>query len=225
MNIRKIIFLTLISVSFTLILVFLGGIGFVVFEPMNLQAATSTDTVTVSQTVVGEINVNCSSTASLPDVNGQSGGTATTTFGCTVESSSASGWELALKYDHKLYTDSGGTDKQFDEYTTSSTSTADYTWDAVGAGNEEFGFNVNSGSNVVSTFEDNGADTCGSGSVSDWHCFYPITTTDVKIAENTAKTASGGENYVVGLQDEAGSSNNLQSGSYGCTITATANNK
>ncbi|RLC39837.1 MAG: hypothetical protein DRH33_01765 [Candidatus Nealsonbacteria bacterium] len=215
MSLKKIVILTLLSV-------FLGGMAFLILEPLNLQAAT--DTVSVSQSVVAEINVNCSSTATLPNVNGQTGGTATTTFGCTVESSNASGWTLAIKYDHKLYTDGGGTGKEFDEYTTS-TIPADYDWDPVGAGNEEFGFNVHSGANVVSTFADNGVDSCGSGSPSAWHCFYPISTTDVTIADSNSPTAPSGENYVIGLQDEVGSSNNLQSGSYSCTITATATNK
>lgn len=220
MDLEKIVSLTLISVI-------LAMVGFMISEPRNIQAAS--DTVGVSQTVIAEINISCSSTASLPSVNGQTGGTATTSFGCTVESNSASGWTLDLKYDHKLNTEGGGADKEFDEYTTSS-SPADYDWDSVGSGNEEFGFNVNSGpdvGDVVAKFKDDGASSCGGAAnqVNSWHCFYPISTTNVTVLDSSEPSDTGGENYDIGLRDEIGSGNNLQSGTYNCTITATATNQ
>jgi hypothetical protein len=207
------------------VLIFLGMTGFVTLEPQTTQAAT-TSAVTVSQTVIGEIVVACDSTTTLPSLSGQTGGTATTTFNCTSTSNNATGWILTLKYDHKLRKGAGtSTDQYFDDYTTS-TDVTDYTWDSVGSGNEEFGFSVNSGTSTVLKYRDNGSDTCNTSTApSAFHCFHPFSASEETIADSSSPTVAGGELYVIGLQDEAGTSNNLESGSYGCTITATIANQ
>ncbi|MFC1789716.1 hypothetical protein ACFLYY_01930 [Patescibacteria group bacterium] len=199
--------------------------GYMFFEP-ELAKSDTADTA-ISLTVTGEINLNCSSTAALsPNIPGQSGGTATGTFGCVVETSNSTGYNMTIEKDQKLQI-ADVADQRFDDYTTSSAS-ADYDWGAVGGGNEEFGFAVNScasTTDIVATYKDNGADTCGGAGtqVNAWQCWTDIpTTTAVAVANRATATPSGGILTTFGLEAQAGASNNLNSGSYTCTTTVTA---
>lgn len=199
--------------------------GYIFFEPQLTKAVADTTGVTLS--VTGEININCSSTVALsPSMAGQSGGIATTTFGCQVETNDSSGYNLTLEKDQKLRI-ADVANQRFDDYTTSSAA-VDWTWDAVGAGNEEFGFNIvsaASSTDIVAKFLDDGSSECStSTSITAWQCWYPIPTnpSSEQVINRTTATPPGGTSITFGIQAEAGSSNNLQEGTYNCSTTATA---
>jgi hypothetical protein len=210
------------ALSLTLIINLIIFLSYVFFEPQLTKAVA--DETGISLSVTGEININCSTTAALsPAIAGQSGGIATTTFGCNVETNDDSGYNLKLKKDQLIQTAGGGADKQFDDYTTS-TNPIDFTWGAVSAGAEEFGFCVNSGADTTQRYQDSGA-ACNTGSnVTAWRCWDYITTnpTEREVANRASATSGGGSYTEFGLRAEAGGSNNLQEGTYNCTTTATA---
>lgn len=208
----------LISVL-TIGLIVLGGYPF--FEP-QLTKAQESDETGVSLTVVGEININCSTTAALsPNIPGQGGGTATTTFSCIVETNDSDGYNLKIKKDQKLMI-SDTADQRFDDYTTSSI--ADFYWSTTTATNEEFGFCINSGTDTLQKYKDDGASCNTSTNVTVWRCWNPIPTTPTNetVVNRGSATSAGGEETVFGLRASAGGSNNLQGGDYNCTTTATA---
>lgn len=197
-----------------------------IFGSSALAAATSTLT-TVTLNVIGEINLNCSSTASLlPSIPGQTGGTATGTFGCVVTTSNSTGYNLKIKKNQKLQI-ADVDDQRFDDYATSTTYT-DWDFTAVGDGNERFGFNIvscASTTDIVQGFRDNGANTCATGDdVTPWHCFAPIPSnpSEETVANRTTATPAVGVLTVFGLEAQAGGSNNVMQGTYNCTTTVTA---
>lgn len=186
------------------------------------DAVSTTTLTTVSLTVTGEINLNCSSTAAFAtQIAGQTGGIATTTFGCVVETNNSTGYNLKLKKNQKLMI-ADVANQRFDDYTT--TSVADYNWGDVGSSNEEFGFCVNSGTDTVQKYKNNGSICNTSTAPTVFHCFNAIPTSpgEEEVANRASATSVGGNTTVFGLQAQAGGSNNLQSGTYYTTTTATA---
>lgn len=217
----------ILSLIFTVSLLF--TFGYLFFEPEIIKG--DTDDTQIKVTVTGEININCSTTVSFSgNIGGQSGGNASTTFGCTIETNDTDGYNLQIEKDGLLHLDGeSGTDKQFSDYSTSTTP-IDYEWNYVNTAAEEFGFCVNSGTaaDVVQRYKDNGS-ACdqGGGSVNSWHCWdiLPNTasSTPRQVVDRTSgATPAGGLNTEFGIQVDVGSGNNLQHGDYYCTTTATA---
>jgi hypothetical protein len=216
------------SIMLTIVISLILCGWYVFFEPALAGAASSTANTAVSLTVTGEINLNCSSTVILsPNIAGQTGGTATGTFGCLVTTNNSTGYNLKIEKNQKLQI-ANVADQRFDDYTTSSTY-SDWSFAAPGSGNETFGFNIvscASTTDIVQGFRDDGSANCGTGnSVTPWHCFAPVPTTPATaqtIANRTTATPSAGILTILGLQAVAGGSNNLNSGTYNCTTTITA---
>ena len=208
------------NISLFLIVSLVVVSSYMFFEPQLVEAVG--DNISVTQTVTGEINLDCSATAALtPSIAGQSGGTSTGSFTCTVETSDANGYTLTLLKNQTLQTAGGGADKQFDDYTENAP--LDYAWSAPSAGTEKWGLNITAGADAEAVYEDNGADTCGAGSPSADHCWNEIPTTPAnQVASANAATGVGGTQTSFAIKAQAGASNNLQSGAYACTITATA---
>jgi len=215
------------TLSLTLIITLILSGCYIFYEPQITKAVDATTTITL--TVTSEININCSSTAALaPDIAGQSGGTATGTFGCVIETNDTDGYNLSIKKNQKLQI-SDAVNQRFDDYATASAAT-DWTWDPTLAGEEEFGFCVNSSASttdIVQKHRDNGTSDCAtSTSVTAWHCWHPIPTAALteQVANRTTggATPAGGVLITFGLQATAGSSNNLNIGNYVSTTTVTA---
>ena len=211
------------NISLFLIVSLVVVSSYMFFEPQLVEAVG--DDIGVTQTVSEEINIDCDATAALsPAISGQSGGSSSVNFTCTVETNNATGYTLKLEKNQTLQTSGGGTNKEFSDYTTTP-SPLTYAWVVPGSDLEEWGFNIRATSaDAEAKYEDNGADTCGSGSSSDDHCWDKIPTTPaVQIASSNTATAVGGTATIIGLKAQAdGATNNLQSGAYACTITATA---
>lgn len=202
--------------------------GYLFLEPEVSIAATASDDVVVSQTVTGEITISDASNETLSgDIGGMTGGTGNSSGNTTwtVTTNDTSGFSLTLKKDGKLNYDGGGTNKEFDDY--ASTSPLAYAWNSAGSGETKFGFNVTaaaSTTDVVAKYKDNGAD-CGSGNnVSDGQCWnqIPTTTDEETIVNRSTWTPTSGVTVSIKFRAEAGSNNHLESGTYQTTITATA---
>ena len=226
-------------ISSTLAVILIVSGGYLFFEPQlinggwenpfisSAEAATTTGLTAVSVTVTGEINLNCSTSVSLlPSISGQTGGTATGTFGCVVTTNATSGYNLSIKKDQKLMI-SDVADQRFDDYTTT-TAWGDWTWIAASNGTEKFGFAINScasTTDIVQAHKDNGSSACGtSTNVTALHCWSLIPTNPAleNIASRPTPTPAVGILTVFGLEAQAGGSNNLQAGNYNCTTTVTA---
>ncbi len=214
------------SLSLTLIISLVAIGAFIILEPKLTKGVT--DDTTVSLTVEDEITLVCSSTAALaPNIAAVTGGTATSTFLCTIETTDTDGYNLNIKKSQKLMV-ADVANQRFDDYTTTTAET-DWTYAAPGDGNETFGFCVHeaaSTTDIVADFRDNGADTCATGdSVTSWHCWHPIPTdaSYVGVANRIGTaTPAGGVTIEFGLQAVAGGSNALTGGSYYTTTTVTA---
>ena len=214
------------SLSLTLIISLVAIGAFVILEPKLTKGVT--DETTVSLTVIDELTLVCSSTAALaPNIAGISGGTATSTFLCTIETTDTDGYNLNIKKSQKLMV-ADAANQRFDDYATTTAAT-DWTYAAPGDGNETFGFCVHeaaSTTDIVADFRDNGANTCATGdSITSWHCWHPIPTdaSYVGVANRTGEaTPVGGVTIEFGLQAAAGGSNSLVSGNYYTTTTVTA---
>ncbi len=209
------------TISLIIIISLLAAGSYMFFEPELIKAVG--DETAVSLTVTTEITLSCSSTCVMTGtINSITGGTANGDFTCTVTTPDTSGWNLTIKKDQLLQTAGGGANKEFSDYATSTPLSYDY--DAPGNGNETFGFNLASSTiAAVDDFTDNGADTCGSGSVSDDHCwsYFPTTPTTEKVCSTSTPAASGAAvNF--GLRAVAGGSNALLEGGYAATTTVTA---
>jgi hypothetical protein len=211
-------------------------LGFMSMEPVVSLAGTGaspqSDAVDVSANVTSEISISSPTDVSMsPSIPGITGGTANNVGSPTtwnVSTNDTSGWELALQYNHVLRKGSGGSDQtEFDDYTETSAGTPDYSWGSVGSGNEEFGFNVSSGSEVIQKWLDDGSSSCNSsgGNATSNHCWSPLSTSNQKISEDTSQTSSSGIDTSVEFQAQAGSSNDLEEGTFTTTVTATATTK
>jgi len=217
-------------------LVAIVTMSFMLFEPVVSRAGTGaspqTDAVNVSTNVTSEISISSPTDVTMsPSIPGITGGTANNVGSPTtwnVSTNDTSGWELAVAYNHVLRKGSGGNNQtEFDDYTESSAGTPDYSWGAVGSSNEEFGFNVSAGANAIQKWLDNGSSSCNSsgGSATSNHCWSPLSSSDQKLAENSSPTSSSGVNTSVEFQAQAGSSNDLEEGTFTTTVTATATTK
>jgi len=209
-------------ISLVAIISLLAMGSYMLFEPGMIKAAE--DTTDVSLTVTTEITLTCDATSTLTGtINAISGGSATGNFSCAVKTPDSSGWNLTVKKNQTLQRSGGGVNKEFTDYTENTP--LDYAWTAPGAGAETFGFNLRAGTeDAVAKYTDNGTTTCGSGTVSNDHCWtkFPTTPTAEKVSSSASPTASGGDAVNFGLKAEAGGSNFLEPGAYTNTITATA---
>jgi len=217
----------LIKNIFTLLAVFLGGLFlFTAFEPVLLKAVSDSDDVLVSLDITGEITISDASDIVLSALSGMTGGTSTSgAITWNVNTSAVGGYTLTIEKDHLLYTNGGGADKQIADYTEASAGTPDYDWDAVGAGNEEFGFAPSAGADIVQKFKNSGG-VCNqaAGTVSDLQCWSPIPTTATQetLATSASGTGESGTDTSIKVRAEVGTGNYLESGTYTSTITATA---
>jgi hypothetical protein len=203
-----------LTLAFTIYFTAIGVFSF--FEPEISEAAD--DTVTISLTVTSEITVACDDTATLAGtINGITGGSATSTFACTVTTPDTNGYSLKVT----LQTAGGGANKEFTNYATNSP--LSYDFGTVSSGAESFGFSLDADTiSPVQAYKNNGA-ACNqaAGSVSDLHCWNGFTGSDQEVSNKAAAVGSG-ELTRVNLRAEAGGSNALQPGAYSNIVTATA---
>jgi len=180
------------------------------------------------QAEISEISLTCSSSVTgLSPINGITGGTSNGSFSCNAVTNNSSGYNMTLKKNALLChsTLGCGTDKQFDDYSTTS-DPLDYNWANTPAGAEYWGFNVSSSSYptaVTQRFKDNGT-ACNTGSnVTDGRCWtrIPTTPTTETVVNRSSATNPSGDNTYFGIRIQAGSSNALNSGTYTTTIVVT----
>ena len=211
-----------------LLYLFIFSFVYFILEPKTLKSATDTKYVTLNQEVTAEISLTCSSSVSgLTAINGMTGGTSNGSFSCNAVTSNSSGYNMTLKKTASLChsTLGCGTDKQFDDYSTTS-DPIDYNWANTPAGAEYWGFNVSSSSYptaVTQRFKDNGT-ACNTGSnVSDGRCWtrIPTSPSTETVVNRSSATDSSGDNTYFGIRIQAGSSNALNSGTYTTTIVVT----
>ena len=226
---KKNIFRLIKNISFlAFIYLFIFSFVYFILEPKTLKSATDTKYVTLNQEVTAEISLTCSSTVSgLTAINGITGGTSNGEFSCNVVTNNSTGYNMTLKKIELLChsTLGCGTNKQFDDYSTTS-DPIDYNWANTPEGQEYWGFNVSSSSYptaVTQRFKDNGTQ-CNTGSnVSDGKCWTRIPTnpTTETVVNRTTATSPSGDNTYFGIRIQAGSSNALNSGTYTTTIVVT----
>ena len=204
--------------TFGLAIYFAAIAGFMFLEPELTRAAT----VAVSLSVTTEITVSCDSTAALSGViNAISGGSATGNFSCTVTTPDTKGYSLKVKENHTLYNGSAGANREFTDYATGTPLAYDF--GTIGAGNEVFGFSLDSTTvSPIQQYQNNGGSPCNvAGSATTNHCWNGFTSSDQEISNKAAAVGSG-ELTKVNLRAEAGGTNALLPGTYSNTVTATA---
>lgn len=198
--------------------------SFTLLEPAITKAIT--DTVLVTLGITSEITISSPSDVTLTSIPGMTGGSSTSSaISWNIVTNDTAGYTLKIEKDHVLRKGTG-TNQQFTDYSEAAAGTPDYSWGAVGSGNEEFGFAPSSGTDVVQKFKNNST-ICNQsgGSVTDGYCWSPIPTTGgtaETIASSATFTPDAGTATAIKVKAEVGSANHMEEGSYTSTITATA---
>lgn len=210
------------TISLIVIISLLSFSGYMFLEPETVEAQDYDETV-VSLTVTTEITIACDATCPLTGtINSISGGSATGTFDCNVQTPDEKGYSLTVKKSQLLLTGAGGADKQFDDIASTTPLVVD--WPTPSAGNEVFGFNISAGTDAVARYKYSGA-VCGSGAITADQCWdlFPTTTDDREVANRTASTTVDGVITTFDLKAQAAGTNNLFPAGYETTVTSTAN--
>lgn len=209
------------TISLMTIIGLLAMGSYMFFEPEIIKADYYETVVTLE--VSSEITVSCNETCPMSGtINSISGGSATCNFTCTVTTPDVTGWNLTVQKDQLLLTGAGGENSQFSDYTENIP--LDYNYATPDAGNETFGFNLRAATvAAMDKFTDNGSTTCGTGTVSNDHCWADIPTTPADKVSSSSSPAPTGADVNFGLKAAAGGSNALvPANDYTTTITATA---
>jgi hypothetical protein len=198
-------------------------------EPSSVEAASASDTVNVQLDVTSEITISDTShmailSGTIPGMTGGSAQSASSTK-WTVTTNNSSGYQLTLTKNQKLtkvgtvYVADNG---DFEDYTTNSP--FDYAWSSPSSGAEAFGFTATS-TDIVQAFKNSGS-ACdqAAGAADGVHCWagIPTTASTIQVANRTSPTADDGSLTAVRFKAEAAANNNLESGTYTTTVTATA---
>lgn len=164
------------------------------------------------------ISINSPANVTLsPTISGISGGTGTGSSTWSVITDAAAGYTLSIKASTNPALQVGS--NSFADYTPAG-SNPDYNW-SVAATDSEFGFSPE-GSNVTSTYLDNGS-ACNTGALNTADkCWRGFSTTNQTIAQSSAANNPTGASTTVLLQAEVGSNKLQPAGSYVATITVTA---
>ena len=209
-------------IAITIVFILTSPLLFMLVEPQLAQAVTTTSTsITVNQSVTGEITLSCTTPVSMtPAIPGMTGGTGSGSSDCTVTTNDTSGFNMKLKASTSPALKTGS--YTFADYTPTTSSLPDYTW-AVASSTSEFGYTVNGNSNDLdSSFLDNGS-LCNTGSNTTTDtCWLNASTTDKQVGYRTTETSSSGSTVSIKFQAQSGSSHFQQEGAYSATVTITA---
>ena len=169
------------------------------------------------QQAVGFVAISAPADISLsPAITTLQGGAANGTVSWTVTTDNPGGYVLYAKAGAAPAMRSGA--NSFADYTIA-TSDPDFSW-SVGVGAAEFGFSPE-GSDVYSTYKDNGV-SCNTGSLeTTGACWDAFTTSNKLIADGPSNNPTGATT-TLRLRAEAGSSASQPAGSYSAQLTLTA---
>ncbi|MDD5433679.1 MAG: hypothetical protein PHE77_03460 [Candidatus Pacebacteria bacterium] len=153
-----------------------------------------------------------------PDIGGLSGGVSNGSTTASVITDSPSGYSLSVKASTApamaTSTDS------FDDYTPQ-TADPDFTW-LISNTTSAFGFTPE-GTDIVQKFQDNGVDTCNTGSTDTPDaCWYRFATSTQTIAQKTISNHPAGSATSLKLKAESGTNHIQIAGQYQAVITITA---
>ncbi len=152
-----------------------------------------------------------------PALDAEAGGQANGSGTWSVVTNSSGGYSLSIKANNSPALVSGG--NSFADYSPA-TADPDFVW-SVAANDSSFGFSV-AGSDIVSRFVDDGsACNAGSNQTTD-RCWDGLDTIDKTIATAGVANAPAGEDTVVNLRAEIGSSKSQPAGNYQAVLTITA---
>ncbi len=171
------------------------------------------------QMTASYISISSPSDVSMSPAISSGGGVGDGSTSWTVTTDDPLGYTLALS----ASTDPALTssDDGFSNYITASVGTPDFIW-SVAADHSEFGFTPE-GSDITSTYKDDGSN-CATGSLDTGsRCWDSITTTQKIIASASSANNPTGTGTTVRLRAEVGTSHGGQkAGNYTATITGTA---
>jgi len=201
-------------------------ISFIVLEPVVSHAID--DDFTVSQTITGEISFStpANDVTMSPAIASLTGGTSNGTSTVVVTTNNSTGYNMTIAFASAtaMYRNSGG--GEIDNYAPAAPVTPDFTFD-TGEAFGQFGYSVvgDSAAEVDPTFQDNGTDTCATGSSNTqgacW--FAPSTTAETIINRSNATLATGATTSVkFRVYVPANPSPTIPTGTYVATATLSA---
>lgn len=175
--------------------------GFMLMEGAVSNAAT--DNFDVTLTVTSELALACDNgPISLGSIAGMTGGTATNTALCTVDTNNDTGYTMTVNTDSANCLNNAT--NSIDDYP----SATPQTWNLGATTNAYFGFTVT------------GADKEAAFAAGYYRGFD--STNAITIASSTNETATGGTGTTLGFQVQLGSTANQATGAYVAPITVTA---
>lgn len=152
-----------------------------------------------------------------PPINGLTGGTGDGSAVWTTTTDAPGGYTLAVKASTNPALKSAN--DSFADYTPAGAN-PDFTF-SIAATASEFGFTPE-GSDIASTYKDNGS-SCNTGSSDTADaCWDNFSTTDKTISQSTAGNSPTGTLTTVKMRSQSGTSHIQTNGTYTATVTATA---
>jgi hypothetical protein len=204
--------------------------SFALVEPLALKAQESVD-ITITQIITGETSFSVDPGNVQMDnaIASISGGTSrgTTTF--TVQSNSATGYNVELSFSDDPAMQSTSTSDTIPDYTEATPGTPDWGFLADGDSAQfAFGIVATSSSVVPATFQDDGGSSCGGGGNNTYPtasagCWSAPTTTAVVIINSSSATVGAGDesNVVFRVDVPPNPSPAVPVGGYVATATLT----
>jgi len=202
---------------------------FVLAEPTVSRAVS--DSFVVTQTILSEIAFVASTTDVTMDasIGGLTGGTANGTTTVAVNTNNTAGYNMTLYFDDTPAMNQNGGTGYIDNYSPTTPGTPDFTFNDTAEVFSQFGYRVTGAqaADVDPTFQDNGVDTCGTGSSNTYGaCWYNPTasTSPETIINRSTPTPVGGSTTTLNFRIYVPTNPNPQvpSGTYTATATLTA---
>jgi len=214
-----------------MLLVPLAFVTFAYLEPSLLSAQTSESVdITITQQITGETSFTADPNNVVMDsaIASITGGTSNGTTTFTVQSNSASGYNVTLAFADDPAMQSTSTADTIPDYIEDTPGVPDWTFGAQGAGGSaQFGFSVYGASAAIvdGNFQDNGINACGGAGGSNTYagCWSAGSTTAVTILNRGNATSGAGDtsNVLFRVHVPANPSPAVPAGGYVATATLT----
>lgn len=218
---KKEIIFSLISGTLISLAIFVLG-GYAIIEPLEIDAATSTATTSVSLTVNEGISLTAPSAITMVAAIDQSNSTSSGGGAWNVKTNSQAGYTLSLNADDTNALDAAATGEYFTDCATTTPSVWTATGGCQNANNYIFGFSAY-GTDVPAGTWGTGT-SCGTTSTIPTNLNYRgfASTTLIQIASRNTETTPSGVDSTMCVAAEQGSNVYAPDGFYSTVITGTA---
>lgn len=211
----------------TTLIALMAMLSFFTLEPKVGIGASDSDTFEVSQTVTEEISfvATSSDVVMSPSLAGITGGTSNGSYAVRVRTNNAAGYNMTIAFSTSTAMQRDGGGGYISNYSPTAAGTPDYTFANETFSQFAYTVTASTTTDVDATFQDNGSNTCATGSSNGAAtCWYNPSTTPETIINRTTSTAASGATTTIAFRVNIPSNPSpaIQTGTYTATATLTA---